>query len=905
VKALTARTHPAGGRSDERRSAPLVTQLMVPRQPRGYVPRPRLIERLSGAVAEPVTLLCGPAGSGKTALLTSWVSDGQAPGAVAWVSLESADDDAYGLWAAVLAALGRAGAIAPESSLAALLPPVRDAAGAFLPLLVNGLAELPEPVVLILDDVDVLRSRESLGQLAFLLQHMPETLRVVLSVRADPPLPLHVLRLRGRLTEIRGRDLAFTRPEAAELLAAHGLALDQRLVETLWARTEGWAAGLRLAALGLQGDEDPAGFVADFAGDDRVVGDYLLAEVLDRQPPRRRAFLLQTSIVDRLCGELADAITGESTGEQTLAELERTNAFVVGLDTQRRWYRYHRLFAELLRARLGRQPAGELQALHRRAARWYAADASGWEALRHAVAGEDWDLVIEVVAEHWFELFVRGRAGSMAALLERLPPERVHADAELSAAIACTLLENGDSAAAREHLAAAERATPDVPASRRRRHLETLAIARLCAARVDGDFDGALAAADELLAEAARDGGWSGDARQAFARCHLGVAAFWSGRFDRARDELARSLDIARSARLDHLEVTSLSHLAMLEAVCEGPARAVPPAREALALAARRGWTGMSQLAPAHAALASAALSELRLAEAEAEVAEARAASDPGETHVRIVLAHVSARLLMTQGRPDAALRELAAIEFQLGAPPSARRGKTMLATLRARVLLAIGETARAQELIDALRSGEDPVAELEIVAAQVALSRGQPEAALRTARRGIGSDPAAVLGLTRVELLTLAAVSHAELGDGPAAAASLELALAAADETGHLWPFVVAGRQMRDLLRAKVRDGTAHRALVGDLLDLFEHREPARRAAAPLLEPLSEREQAVLRYLPTSLSNREIAAEMFVTANTVKTHLRSIYRKLDVARRREAVERARELRLLASGGRR
>src|SRR6478735_6530278 len=435
------------------RTAPtLVTQFAVPPPPFGMVERPRLSERVHRGLEEPVTLICAPAGSGKTALIASQVPD------AAWITLEAADDEPGRLWGAVLTALEIAGAVPPDSSLAALAAPVRESRDTFMPLLVNALAEIPRRVVLVLDDVHVLRSRECLTQLAFLLLHTPDTLRVVLTARSDPRVPLHVLRVRGRLAEIRAGDLAFTEEETAQLLAAHGLQLSPELVKALHARTEGWSAGLRLAALSLQGRDDPGSFIAEFAGDDRVVGDYLLAEVLDRQPPRLRAFLLRTSLVDRVCGSLADALTDDGHGADTLADLERTNGFVLGVDGHREWFRYHRLFMKLLRTRAERELEGEVPGLHARAARWYAEHGFCVEAIEHAVAAEEWDLALEVVAEHWFELYLRGDAAAVRSLTARIPPERVERDAEVSAALACAALDVADTDMAEVHLAHAEQA---------------------------------------------------------------------------------------------------------------------------------------------------------------------------------------------------------------------------------------------------------------------------------------------------------------------------------------------------------------------------------------------------------------------------------------------------------------
>ncbi len=884
-----------------RRSPPVVTQFTPPSSPFGFVERPRLRELVRRGLDEPVTLVCGPAGSGKTTLLSSSLSTGvQWP--VAWVSLEPGDDMPGRFWEAVLTALRLAGATPAGSALEALAPPVHDSRSAFMPLLVNALAELPEPVVLVIDELHLVRSRDCLAQLGFLVMHPPATLRLVLSSRSDPALPLHVPRVRGRLVELRAADLAFTEDEAGELLAAHGLDLPERVVRALCARTEGWSAGLRLAALSLQGRTDVERFVADFAGDDRAIADYLLAEVLDQQSPRVRGFLLRTSIVDRVSGELADALTGEDDGADTLATLERANGFVLGIDQRRQWYRYHRLFAKLLRTRARRELGAELPQLHRRAASWYAARGFESLALRHAVEAEDWDLAVEVVAKHWIELFVHGQGGAIRALVDSLPAERLREDAELAAALACTALDVGDVDAAEVHLAHAELAAGRVPPVRRRAYLETLALARLHSARLEGDFDAALATADTLLAEAAGHDGLSDDARRALVHATLGETALWAHRLDRAGEELATAISLAEAAGLDYVSVGALSHLAMLEAMLEGPACDGTTARAAIELAERRGWAAIPQTACAHFALALVAFYDLRAPEAAAELQRAYDAA--ARVHLRqlhFVLVHLDARMLGALGRADEGLRVLEHFEiaFRGGSPPPYERAS--LACMRARLLATNGDMDAARAALAPVR--DEPWLVADVTQARLALAEGRPADAVELLSAAAASNKRETHTGIAIELAVLHAVALDEAGDAAAAGSALEHALELAERTGHRWPFVEIGRRMDTLLRHQIRRGTAHRAVVGELLDAFADRAPARHAVAPLLEPLSDREQAILRYLPTSLSNREIAAELFVTTNTVKTHLRSIYRKLDVARRREAVERARDLRLLSSSG--
>jgi LuxR family maltose regulon positive regulatory protein len=890
---------PLAGTAVVKRSPALVTQLAVPSLPFGMIARPRLSERLRAGLAEPVTFVCAPAGSGKTALVAAEVRAGTHRH-VAWVTLEESDDDPGRLWDTVLTALGMTGAVPADSALAALAAPVRESRDAFMPLLVNALSELTEPVVLVLDDAHVLRSPQCLAQLSFLLLHTPETLRLVMTARTDPALPLHVLRVRGRLTEIRAADLAFTEEEAAELLAVHGLDLPERLVRALHVRTEGWGAGLRLAALSLQGRDDPEAFVSQFAGDDRVVGDYLLAEVLDRQPPRLRTFLLRTSIVERMSGSLADALTGEGSGAETLTLLERANGFVLGVDAHGEWFRYHRLFARLLRTRAEREIAGELPLLHARAARWYAERGESRDALEHAVASEDWDLAVEVVAGHWFDLYVRGDAPAVRAFADVLPPERVRTDAELAAALACAALDIGDTDAAEMHLAHAEAAAGSLPEPRRRRYLETLALANLATSRLEGDFEAALAAADALLAEAAVHSGRWDAGRQALVHALLGQAALWGHRLDRAGEELSKAVTLARLEGLDYVAVSALADLSMHDVMKTGPAGDQGRANEAIELASQRGWASIPQITCAYAALALAAFFDLRHGLAAEHLQRAAAAATQMRyRQVDFVIAHLAARMKGAAGAPLDGLRILDEFEalHRRGACPPYERAS--LAAMRARLLLAGGQIAQAAAVLAPVHGEQWLV--VDVSQARLALATGDPRAAVEILVRSRGKR--GTHAVTEVERATLEAIARDAAGESGAGHA-LESALALAEVNRHRWPFIELGRRMETLLRQQIRAGTAHRALVGELLDEFADRAPAPRNVTPLLEPLSEREQAVLRYLPTTLSNGEIAAELFVTTNTVKTHLRSIYRKLDASRRREAVERARDLRLLAPGSR-
>jgi LuxR family maltose regulon positive regulatory protein len=848
-----------------------------------------------------VTLVCGPAGSGKTALLCSELHDA-VPGPLAWVSLGPGDDDPDRFWGAVLMALQTASTLPDDSALRSLGPPVRESRGTFMPLLVNALAELREPLVLVLDDLHVVRSRGCLRGLEFLLLHAPRTLRLVLSARADPVLPLHVLRVRGELVEIRSADLAFTDAEAEELFSAQSVAIAPELVRTLRARTEGWAAGLRLAALSLRDREDPERFVAEFAGDDRTVGDYLVAEVLDRQSPRLRRFLLQTALVDRICGDLADALTESGSGADMLAALEASNGFVIGLDSRREWYRYHRLFARLLRTRAARELGCDLPALHGRAARWYADHGAQEQALQHAVQAADWELAAELAARHWFDLFVRGQGAALRDLVDALPAEHLERDAELAAALACSALEVGDSDGAAQHLEHAERAATRLPAARRRAYLETRALARLFSAHRQGDFATALTAADTLLAEAADHGVWSHDARRALVHATLGETALWSYDLPRARAELTEAVHLAGAIGLDYVRVGALAQLGFVDVDTAGPAGGSSRAAEAIELAERRGWATIPQTACAHIALAMVALwGDLRLDAAADHVAHAQASLSRVQARpAHFVLAYLHAHLCAARGDARAGLDGLA--RFAVSRPPGAASPfeAAGVAGMRARLLATVGDLDGAWAELETVRDQDWPI--VRATEARLLLASGEPADAAAILERLVLEPRANTHRVVAVEIAVLLAVARDEAGDVAGAARAVEQALEIAERTGLRWAFVEAGRRMEGLLRAQVRAGTAHRAIVGELIAAFEDRLPVRHAVSPLLEPLSDREQTILRYLPTTLSNREIASELFVTTNTVKTHLRSIYRKLDVARRRDAVDRARDLRLLTTG---
>ena len=376
----------------------LETKLHIPRRRRGLTPRPRLMQRLNLVTESALTLVSAPAGFGKTTLLAEWLAAAPADKyPAAWLSLDQRDNDPGVFWPYLVAAFDRAApgvAASARSLLQSHQPPIE----AVLDTLLNDLDTIPNDVVLVLDDYHVIETREIQDGMAHLLEHLPPQVHLVLACRADPALPLARLRGRGELVEIRAADLRFTPDEAAAYLnGVMGLELTASDVAALETRTEGWITAIQLAALSMQGRDDITGFIAGFAGDDRYIVDYLVEEVLQRQPEHLRNFLLQTSILSRLNGSLCDAVTGQNGGKATLEAIERGNLFLVPLDDRRHWYRYHHLFADVLRARLLDEQADDLPDLHRRASLWYEQNGDPSEAIRHAMAGNDFDRAADLI----------------------------------------------------------------------------------------------------------------------------------------------------------------------------------------------------------------------------------------------------------------------------------------------------------------------------------------------------------------------------------------------------------------------------------------------------------------------------------------------------------------------------
>ncbi len=740
--------------------------------------------------------------------------------------------DAQQFWLALLDAVRNASATAGRAEPPAATPDFN--APAMVDRVLSELADARGGITLVIDDLHELNSPEALAQLTRLLTNLPPHVHAVLTTRHDLGLRLHQLRLAGELAEIRGADLRFSERETRELFDASGIALSEAGAALLHQRTEGWAAGLRLAAISLAGHADPERFVAEFSGSDRTVAEYLIAEMLERQPADVQDLLLRTSLLDRVNGELADLLTGRPGSERILLELADANAFVAPLDPERTWFRYHHLFGDLLRLELRRALPGDVPGLHRRAAGWFTLQGQLVEAIRHTQAAGDWPEAARLLADYSFSLTLDGQAQTMQALLRAFPP-----------------------GAAQPELLRVAIASLKLSLARRRGHLAgVIEQVRFLASPVTGQSNEDIALGSDL---------------RAVALMNLGIAEEWSLGLPDAERHLQEGAALAREIGRPYLEVGCLAQLAFASKI-RPHATIQRRCREAIALAERHGWGMEPVIAPALMTLAvtMAWLGDFDDCERWLRRSERALQTDTG-SDIRLLLHQAAGILHVGRGRQ-------LATQARAGMPGEARAALAALDDERA----SSGEIRNARAVI--------------------CLAEGDPAAALAAVADVLDGTAPVIVYVTVVEAHLLAGLAHRELGDQRAANQAVERALALAESDRLVLPFAITGS--RELLEAVPRHETAHAALLAGILDVLHGSFPAatEQSSLPPTEELSPGELRVLRYLPTNLSRPEIAGELSVSVNTIGTHLRSIYAKLHVRDRSSAVQRARELRLLAAG---
>jgi LuxR family maltose regulon positive regulatory protein len=906
----------------------LATKLHVPQTRLRFVARPRLADRLTEPHQAQLILVCAPAGFGKTALLADWTRRSQRP--VAWLSLDEADNDPARFWRHATAALDRVRPVDADR-VAALLQDLQPTSfEAAVTALVNELAGVAEEVVLVLDDYHLIQAAPVHTSVGFLLEHLPAQLRLVVASRADPPLPLARLRARGQLVELREHDLRFTPTEAAELLgAAVGPDLPEAAVAALTDRTEGWAAGLQLAALSLQGRGDIAAFVEGFSGSHRYVLDYLTEEVLARQPDHLVRFLLQTSVLERLCGPLCEAVTGRADSQQLLEQIERANLFLVPLDEVRGWWRYHHLFADLLRARLAQEQPERVAELHASAADWCERHGLADDAIRHARAAGDLPWAARLVEQHTDAMLWRFEHATVRRWLEALPAELVRSRPRLCLARAFAAVIGVRLEAAASLLDDAEQALADHGDQLEDPYEPSVGRAVSLLANVPAG----IALARALLAR------WHGNAEQTTEFSRRALAQLGEGeRMLRSLVDYYLAVADWLRGRLPEAELALDSLTAEMLAV--GVGYFAPLYHELGQVQRARGRLGAAlgtyrQLlevaaAPGQPALPAASIAQVGMAEVLYERGQLDAALDHatqgvalsrqlGWTRSLVAGLAILAWIRHAKGDPAgavAAMREAERVQLSPASPALFNP----LPALRARLALAHGKVAEAAGWVQqrGLAADDQPSYPREreyLVLVRVLFAQRAPGRALGLLERLHALAEAQGRSGSLIELQALQAVARHAAGDQAGALGALAEALALGAPEGYLRVFVDEGPPMAALLRQLLAGrrhqrpapaDTVPREYLARLVDAFEQNGlPIRPAVgrgvvvAGLVEPPTARELEVLGLLAAGASNRAIAEQLVVTQDTVKKHLSHLFDKLGVANRTQAVARARELGLL------
>lgn len=912
----------------------LATKLYIPPQPPKSVLRHRLVERLNEGLHRKLTLISAPAGFGKTTLVCEWVAGRsqkcEPEACVAWLSLDEGDSDPVRFLSYLIAALRTIEPGVGEEILAALQssqpPPIEPVLIALLNE-ISALGGSPSTTpganfILVLDDYHWIDARPVDEALTYLVEHLPPHVHLVITSREDPALPLPRLRARGQLVELRAADLRFSPAEAAEFLnQVMDLSLSAEEVEALETRTEGWIAGLQLAALSMQGHRDAAGFIQAFAGDNRYILDYLVEEVLQRQPDSVRSFLLQTAILDRMNGPLCEAVTGQTGGRARLEVLQRSNFFIISLDDRRYWYRYHHLFGDVLRMHLMAEQPDQIPGLHRRASEWYEQNGFAADAIHHALAGKDFERAATLIERAVHEMRQSRQEATLLSWFQALPDEVFQLRPVLSVHYAGALLQNGQLDGVESLLRDAERWL-DMPADIRaqplfaveedfRRLPGSIAMYHAGLALVHGDVAATVKYARQVLDLTREDDNFLLGAASAI----LGLAYWTSGDLETAHRIYAEGMGyltrvgyisdvIGGATTLADIRITQGRLREALSTYERGLRLATEQSSPALRGAADM-HVGMSELYRERNDLDTAA-QHLQLSK---ELGELNwLPKNPYRWRVAL------ARLRQAQGDPDGVLALLDEAErlYRGDFSPNVRP----ITALKARAWIAQG---RLGEALDWARqqglSPEDDLSYLReyehITLARLLLARYKDNGEERILEKAAGllerlmnsAEEGGRLG-SAIEILVLQAVAHQLQANIPDALAPLSRALTLAEPEGYMRIFLDEGASMAQLLReAAVREIMPE--YTGKLLAAFGGEQPGGAAASrapipqPLIEPLSPRELEVLRLFKTELSGPEIAGELVIALSTLRTHTKNIYSKLAVSNRRAAVSRAVELGLI------
>jgi LuxR family maltose regulon positive regulatory protein len=879
----------------------LATKLYIPAQRPKVVSRPRLIERLNAGLGRKLTLISAPAGFGKTTLVSEWLIGGERP--VAWLSLDEEDNDPLRFLTYLIAALQTITPTLGTGVLRVLQSPQPPSTEAILTILLNEIATIPNDFVLVLDDYHGIDTKATHQFLAFLLAHLPPQMHLVIVTREDPPLPLARLRVRNQLTELRVAELRFTHSEAAEFFGeVMNLSLSTENIAALEARTEGWIAGLQLAAISMQGLEDTTAFIHSFTGSHHFVLDYLVEEVLHQQSENVQSFLLRTSILSRLCAPLCDAVLpdADTSAQEILEFIERANLFIVPLDNERRWYRYHHLFADLLRQRLYQSVAtstkdgkSEIDELHQRAGLWLERNGLELEAFHHAVAAHDIQHAERLIEGAGMPLYFRGGAMAVLNWLESLPTQVLDASPALWVTYASVLLFASRIAEVEPKLQAAENALHHAePNDKNRDLLGHIASIRATVAVSQHDEETIIAQSRRALEYLHPD---NLPVRTA-TTWTMGYAYSLRGARDQAYQAYTEAQSISQA--IGHTIITimatiGLGNLQERDTHLHGAAETY---RRILL------WVGEPPLPIAcepRLGLARLCYEWNDLDAAYQHTQQSIQLARQLETTDRVVAAEIFlARLKIAQGDETTAATILAGVEQSVRQRGFVYRVPEVVAT-QVLLLLRHNHMATAEEL---LQNHDLPLSR-----ARVYLAQGNTTAALEVLGSLRHQPEEQGWADERLKVMILQAVAYHLQGNTKQALHSLGNALTLAEPSGFIRIFVDEGIPMAELVSEANRRGIlpdyTHKLLCAweaepQMGEAASYRLPV-PSAPPLIEPLSQRELEVLGLIAQGFSNHEISGRLFLALNTVKGHNQRIFGKLQVLRRTEAVARARELGLL------
>ena len=905
----------------------LATKLYMPAPQPGLVPRPRLAEQLDEGLARGLVLVCAPAGYGKTVLLADWAGRSEHP--VAWLSLDAADNDPARFWRHAVAALDRARPGIGDRVSPLLGPPAPSSFEGLVVALINELAAqaAADEALLFLDDYHAIGSQPVHDSLGFLLEHRPAGLCVVLASRSNPPLALARLRARGQLAEVRAAELRFTRDEAAALLqqvaAGSGLALPDAAAAALAERTEGWAAGLQLAGLSLRGQGDVAAFVAAFTGSHRFVLDYLAEEVLERQSVQVRTFLLETSVLERLSGPLCDAVTGRAGSQALLEQVERAGLFLVPLDEVRGWWRYHHLFADLLRARLQAEQPGRVAQLHHDAAAWHEQRGLADEAIRHAVAAGEMTWAAGLVEQHFDAVFyLHGEGATIQRWISALPDELVRSRSRLLLAQSFLASYRGQLEAVEPLLDAAERASPGwadepfEPTVGRARSLMVnvpalIALQLSYLGQLRGDAEATVAFASRAMAELGQDEQLVG----LIARWNLAAGERLRGRLAAAERAFVSSTAGWRATGQHTVTAWGTFHLAEVQRARGRLDAAVETCRQALEVGDEPGHAPLVVAGPAYVCLAEVAYERNEFDTALAHVTDGiRLCRQFVHTAPLAAGLATLARIRQATGDPAGALEAINQAEQASPSPPGLLNP---VPALRAQLLLAQGDLPTAVRWATERGLGPDdepdyPREPGHLLLARVLLAQDRPDRALALLDRLLAAAAAQDRVGSLIEAGALRALALSASGAEAAAVTALAGTLMLACPQGYVRVFADEGPPMAALLGRLIAAQRAGQAPAEVPFGYLARLQRAFGAGLPapgpgrdtavvpgIVDPLTGRELEVLKMLAAGRSNQSIAGELVVSLDTVKKHVGHVLGKLGAANRTEAVARARELSLI------